>query len=90
MRRYKGKENPIDLALCMNRAQFKKMFEPWRLQILLIVVALSSVGVQSVPPQLLPVGERVFHDELKDEDRKFVSDPSANTDGICMFRSHQL
>ena len=56
------------------------MSEHWKLQIFFTIVALCVVVVQTVP-QLLRVGERVPHYELKDEDRKFISDPSANTDG---------
>lgn len=50
---------------------------------LLAVVALWAVGIHAAPqpPLLELVGERVFHSDLKEEDRKFVTDPSANTDG---------
>ena len=54
----------------------------WIPKTLLVVVALWAVGIHAAPQPLLElVGERVFHSDLKEEDRKFVTDPSANTDG---------
>ena len=61
------------------------MSEYWISQTLLTVVALWAVGIHAAPQPLLQnlelVGERVFHSDLKEEDRKFVTDPSANTNG---------
>lgn len=45
----------------------------------LIAVSLYTPGLVHSSP--LRLGEKVFLDELKDKDHKFVTDPSANSHG---------
>ena len=60
----------------------------WISQAVVALVALVwAVGTHAAPAQqpsllLERLGNRVFQSSLKEEDREFVTDPSANTDGI--------
>ena len=64
------------------------MSEHW-ISLSLLVVALYAVcGTHAAPQSALLeiVGERMLHyDLMKEEDSKFVADPSANTDGIIII-----
>ncbi len=47
-------------------------------------IALCVIGVHAAPqPVIKFLGDRLgrFHSDLEEEDRKFVTDPSANADG---------
>jgi hypothetical protein len=44
-------------------------------------IALCAIGVHAAPQPVIELLGNRFHNDLKEEDRKFVTDPSANSDG---------
>lgn len=75
------------IVLNLDRALTQdKMPAHWTSSTFLVGIALCAIGIHAAPQPLmefLALGKRLgrVHGDLKEEDHKFVTDPSANSDG---------